>query len=121
MPDILKFIKDEAAVEKDPAGNFVGLEDWSEDLARKLAAELKIELRPDHWEVIRFLREFHRQHGQALHARAVLQALEERFAAKGGRKYLYTLFPGGTVTQGSRIAGLPVPKDSVDPSFGTAI
>ncbi|GAB4513167.1 MAG: TusE/DsrC/DsvC family sulfur relay protein [Sulfuricaulis sp.] len=121
MPDILKFITGEGAIEKDPAGNLLGLGDWSEDIARKVAKELKIELKPDHWEVINFLRDFYRQHGQVLHARTVLQALEERFAKKGGRKYLYLLFPGGAVTQGSRIAGLPVPKDSVDPSFGTAI
>ena len=121
MPDITKFIKDEAAVEKDPAGNFAELDDWSEDLARQRAGELNIELQSDHWEVVRFLREFHRQHGQALHARVILEALEERFAERGGSKYLYTLFPGGAVTQGSQIAGLSAPKDSVDPSFGTAM
>ncbi len=121
MPDIMKFITGEAAIEKDPAGNLIGLSDWSEDIARKLARELKIELKPEHWEVVNFLRDFHRQYGQAAHARIVLQALEERFAKKGGRKYLYLLFPGGAVTQASKIAGLPVPKDSVDPSFGTAI
>lgn len=121
MPDILKFITGEGAIEKDPAGNLIGLQDWSEDIARKLASEMKIELKPDHWEVIHFLREHHREHGQALHARSVLQALEKRFARKGGRKYLYLLFPGGAVTQASRIAGLPVPKDSVNPSFGTSI
>lgn len=121
MPDIMKFITGEGAIEKDPAANLIGLADWSEDIARKLAKELKIELKPDHWEVIHFLREFNREYGQALHARTVLQALEERFAKKGGRKYLYLLFPGGAVTQASKIAGLPVPKDSVDPSFGTSM
>lgn len=121
MPDIMKFIVNEGALDKDPAGNLIGLNDWSEDIARKLARELKIELKPDHWEVINFLRDLYRQQGQAAHARDVLQALEERFGKKGGRKYLYLLFPGGAVTQGSRIAGLPVPKDSTDPSFGTAI
>ena len=121
MPDIMKFIVNEGAIDKDPAGNLIGLNDWSEDIARKLAKELKIELKADHWEAINFLRDFYRQHGQTLHARTVLQALEERFEKKGGRKYLYQLFPGGAVTQASKIAGLPVPKDSVDPSFGTAM
>ena len=121
MPDIMKFIVNEGAIDKDPAGNLIGLNDWSEDIARKLARELNIELKPNHWEVIHFLREHYREHGQALHARTVLQALEKRFAKKGGRKYLYLLFPGGAVTQASKIAGLPVPKDSVDSSFGTAI
>jgi len=121
MPDIMKFITGEGEIEKDPAGNLIGLAEWSEDIARKTAGEMKIELTPRHWEVIHFLREFHLKHGRSLHARTLLQALEERFAKKGGRKYLYLLFPGGAVTQASRIAGLPVPKDSVDTSFGTSI
>jgi tRNA 2-thiouridine synthesizing protein E len=121
MPDIMKFIVNEGALDKDPAGNLIALNDWSEDIARKLASEMKIELKADHWEVINFLRDLYRQQGQPPHARDVLHALEERFEKKGGRKHLYLLFPGGAVTQGSRIAGLPVPKDSTDPSFGTAI
>ena len=121
MPDIMKFIVNEDALDKDPAGNLIALNDWSEDTARKLASEMKIELKADHWEVINFLRDLYRQQGQPQHARDVLHALEERFEKKGGRKHLYLLFPGGAVTQGSRLAGLPVPKDSTDPSFGTAI
>ena len=121
MPDIMKFIVNEGAIEKDPAGNLIGLNDWSEDIARKLASEMKIELKPDHWEVIHFLRELFRKHGQVLHARTLLLALEERFARMGGRKYLYQLFPGGAVTQASKIAGLPAPKDSVNPSFGSSM
>jgi len=121
VPDIMKFIKNEAALDQDPEGNLIGLNDWSEDIARKLAAELRITLKPEHWEVIHFLRELYRVQGQPLHARTVLLALEERFERQGGRKFLYQLFPGGAVTQASRIAGLPVPKDSVNPSFGTAI
>lgn len=121
MPDIMKFITGEAAIDKDPAGNFIGLNDWSEDVARTLAREMKIDLKPAHWEVIHFLREFHREHGPSVSARAVLHTLEQRFAKKGGRKYLYLLFPGGAVTQASQIAGLPVPRGSVDRSFGTAM
>jgi len=44
MPDIMKFITDEDAIEKDPAGNLIGLNDWSKDIARKLAGEMKLEL-----------------------------------------------------------------------------
>ena len=35
--------------------------------------------------------------------------LESEFADRGGRKYLRSLFPGGPVAQGMRIAGLAVP------------
>ncbi|MDO8704309.1 MAG: TusE/DsrC/DsvC family sulfur relay protein [Sulfuricaulis sp.] len=121
MPDILKFIVGEGSLEQDPAGNLLGLGEWSEAIARKLAADLGIQLTPEHWQVINFLRDHHRMHGPAQHARYLLEPLEEKFAAQGGRKYLYLLFPGGAVTQASKIAGLPVPQDSVDSSFGTAL
>ena len=107
--------------EVDEEGYLTNLADWNQDIAGYLAQEEKVEMTDSHWEVVNFLRDLYRQQGQAEHARDVLQALEERFGKKGGRKYLYLLFPGGAVTQGSRIAGLPVPKDSTDPSFGTAI
>ena len=121
MPDIMKFIVGGGPSDKDPSGNMLSLDDWSEDIARKTAKELGIELKVEHWEVINFLRDYYRQHGPATHARPVLHALEDRFAKKGGRKYLYTIFPGGAVTQASKIAGIPVPADSVDRSFGTAL
>ena len=121
MPDIMKFIVGEGSLEQDPAGNMLGMGEWSEDIARKTAAGLGITLTPKHWEVINFLRDHYRLHGPAKHARHLLQPLEERFAGKGDRKYLYLLFPGGVITQASRIAGLPAPPDSVDASFGTAM
>ena len=121
MPDILKFIVGEGSLDKDPNGNFLGLGDWSETIAKKTAAELGIQLTPEHWQVINFLRDHYRMHGPAKHARYLLDPLEEKFASKGGRKYLYLLFPGGAVTQASKIAGLPAPHDSVNSSFGTAL
>lgn len=93
---------------------------WSESAAVRLAAEDDLELTDAHWAVLRYLREHHEQHGLLPHARALLAALEEAFAEQGGRKYLYRLFPKGPVSQGCRIAGLPVPEYSEDPSFGTA-
>lgn len=120
MPDIMKFIVDEAAIESDPQGYLMQLEAWSEELARERARLDGLALTPAHWEVIRFLREYYRQHGPAEHARSVMQALERRFAGAGGRKQLYRLFPAGPVTQGSRLAGLPLPPGAVDRSFGTS-
>ena len=79
MPDIMKFIVNEGALDKDPAGNLISLNDWSEDIARKLAREMNLELKADHWEVINFLRDLYRQQGQPPFARDVLHALEARF------------------------------------------
>ncbi len=120
MPDIMKFIVNEEAIEDDPQGNLLSLDPWSESLAEQIAAEEGIELTPKHWEVIHFLRDHFRQYGEAHYAREIVQLLESRYAHEGGRKLLYQLFPGGPVRQASKIGGLPIPAHSVDPSFGTA-
>ncbi len=103
----------------DPHGYMAELGDWSESHAEETAREEHIELTPGHWEVVNFLRNDYSQHGPAENARAVLNRLTEEYQDQGGSKYLYTLFPQGPVRQASRIAGLPVPPHSEDPSFGT--
>jgi tRNA 2-thiouridine synthesizing protein E len=45
--------------------------------------------------------------------------MEHNYLAEGGRRYLYSLFPRGPVTQGCRLAGLPLPNGHSDPSFGS--
>ena len=95
--------------------------DWDIDKARTLAKEEGISLEEDHIAVIEYLRQTYEKHGPIRHARTLTQALEARFAGKGGLKYLYTLFPSGPVTQGCRFAGIPEPGDSVNPSFGTSV
>ncbi len=111
MSDIMKYIVGKEST---------GLEEWNETIALSRAREEGIEMSEAHWAVVHFLREYHAEHGTVLHARKLTGILEKEFSAKGGRKYLYTLFPRGPVSQASRIAGLPVPQDSVDPSFGSS-
>jgi len=119
MPDIMKFIIDEEANASDPAGHLMGLEEWSEIVARKLAAEEGIELTPRHWEIVHFLREHYKEHGSIHNARVLLNLLAEKFAKEQGMRQLYLLFPKGPVRQASRIAGLPLPAYSADFSFGS--
>jgi tRNA 2-thiouridine synthesizing protein E len=119
MPDIGKFASDERLARVDPDGNMLELKSWSPHWAQQHAAAEGIFLTEEHWAVIYFLRERHRERGRAVSAREITKDLEERFSDGQGRKRLYELFPGGPVTQGSRIAGLPVPPYSADPSFGS--
>ena len=119
MPDILKAIRNEDALQVDPHGYLLELDDWSEEHAQRIAAEEGVALTPKHWEVIHFLREHYAQHGPTDYGREVVQLLESRYAAAGGRKFLFQLFPQGPVRQASRIAGLPVPSGATDRSFGS--
>jgi tRNA 2-thiouridine synthesizing protein E len=120
MSDIMKFIVNAEAAETDHEGNLIDLEEWSEERARSTARVEGIELTPAHLEVVGFLRQYYRDHGKVASARKLSEVLETRYRAKGGRRYLYRLFPKGPVNQASRIAGLPVPQHSVDPSFGSS-
>ena len=117
--DINKLILDEGAAETDPLGKLAELPAWSEETARALARQEGLTLTDEHWEVIRLLREHYRLHGNDLSGPRLLMALEERFGARGGKRRLYELFPGGPISQGTRLAGLPPPPYSKDPSFGS--
>lgn len=94
-------------------------DEWSLEKAVELAAEEGITLTDAHWEVIHYLRrQCERQEG-VCNARKVIRGLSERFKAQGGKRYLYSLFPHGPVYQASRIAGIPMPPETLDLSFGS--
>jgi tRNA 2-thiouridine synthesizing protein E len=95
------------------------LDNWSLEKGRRIAAAEGIELDSTRLEVIHCLREYYKAHGLAENGRELGDMLDARFAAQGGRKYLRRLFPEGPVTQGMKIAGLPVPAWSEDEGFGT--
>ncbi len=107
--------------EHDPEGYMYELAPWSPLIAQQLAQAEGLFLTDEHWEVITYLRERYRQHGRASSARVILKELEEKFNYGEGRRSLYELFPGGPVTQASRVAGIPAPPYSTDPSFGSAL
>lgn len=119
MSDIMKFIVNKDAAEQDVDGRLLGLDEWNEDIGRALAAKEGVEMSDAHWDVVRFLRRHFKEHGE-MPARKLSEVLEQEYAEKGGRRYLYQLFSKGPVTQACRIAGLPVPQHSVDPSFGSS-
>ena len=97
-------------------------EDWSEVEveAIKTAHDEDVELGADHLELLCALQEYFSKHSrQGINTRELHDALDEKFHIKGGIKYLYALLPKGPVTQGCRLAGLPVPTGAVDRSCGS--
>ena len=119
MTDILKRIMHPASNSNDPEGNLLQEAAWSEQAARDRAKTLGLELSDNHWDVVLFVRDYYRGRGQEASAREILNALSEEFAEDGGSRWLFKLFPGGPVTQAAQIAGIPVPADASDPSFGS--
>ncbi len=93
---------------------------WDEEQARALAAEADVLLTKGSWDVVRFLQQYFAVHDR-IEVHRLVRALHQHFRHLGGRRYLYELFPGGPITQGSRIAGLTPPPGSTDDSFGCAL
>jgi len=83
--------------------------EWNETVARELAREVGVALTDDHWDVIRFMRQYYEEHQIAADARFVIRHLEVRYPGQG-RKRLFELFPYGYVGQACKVAGMKRPR-----------
>lgn len=96
----------------DHDGFLVRREDWSEEVAKLLAKAEGIALCRSHWEIIALLQTFHNRYGDSPANRALASFAKEQLGPeKGSSLYLMKLFPGSPARVGSRIAGLPKPKN----------
>ena len=87
-------------------------EAWSPDIAQGFAAQEGIVLTDAHWEILALLREFFEAFGDSPANRALVNYVKQTLGAeKGNSLYLMGLFPGSPARVGSRIAGLPKPKN----------
>jgi len=82
-------------------------DEWDEDLAPVLAKNIDIELTPEHWKVINFLREDFKAQGET--------ATTRRVQTVGGvpTKDQFVLFPKKPAKKMAYIAGLPKPHGCV--------
>jgi tRNA 2-thiouridine synthesizing protein E len=120
MPDTKKIIENPDTSSPRRADRALDLQEWDEAQGKRLADAEGIELTDPHWGVINSLRDSYLEHGLPESGREISDALDARFADRGGRKYLRRLFPQGPVAQGMRIAGLPVPAYTEDGGFGVS-
>ena len=93
-------------------------DEWTKAAAENTARSEGLVLTADHWALVSALQEYFAKN-ETPHVRVLRDALDEKFHAKGGIKYLYHLFPRGPVAQGCRVAGLHPPAGSTDESFGS--
>jgi TusE/DsrC/DsvC family sulfur relay protein len=94
---------------RDSEGYLVEPHEWNEGVAAELGRELALELEDDHWDVVRFMRQFYEEHQVAADARFVIKHLEGRYPGSG-RKRLFELFPYGYVGQACKLAGMKRPR-----------
>ena len=91
------------------------LHDWGVKRAKVLAiiaAREGIVLSPDHWEIIRLLRDFYQRHQLSPATRALVNLVKRELGPEKGRSlYLMKLFRGSPARMASKIAGLPKPDN----------
>lgn len=98
----------------DEEGYLANLNDWEPEVANVMAKQDNLELTPEHWEIINFLREYYEEYQIAPAVRVLTKAVGKKLGPdKGNSKYLYTLFPYGPAKQACRYAGLPKPTGCV--------
>ena len=95
-------------IEFDEDGFMANHQEWSEEVAESLAADLGIKpLSEGHWKVIRFCREDFAAQGDAPTLRRITKV--------GGvpTKELYQLFPKGPAKKVAYVAGLKKPSGCI--------
>lgn len=98
----------------DTEGFLANPDEWSEQLAVKMATDDGIELSADHWEAIHILREYYAQYAIAPPIRILVRHMGKRLGRdKANSPYLYELFPLGPAKQACRYAGLPKPTGCI--------
>ena len=101
-------------IEVDEDGYIQRLEDWTEDVAKHIAKLEQVELTPEHWEIINFLRSYYQEYKIAPMIRILTKEIAKKMGPeKGNTKYLYSLFPAGPAKQACKIAGLAKPAGCV--------
>lgn len=96
----------------DDRGFLIDTRTWVTEIAEALAEQEGIILSPAHWEILYLLRAFHTEFEESPANRALVNWVKRHEGpAKGNSIYLMRLFPGSPARVGSRIAGLPKPKN----------
>jgi TusE/DsrC/DsvC family sulfur relay protein len=97
---------------RDIEGYIVDPEEWNQEIARQLAAEENLELTPDFWPILDFMRAYWIDHRIAPDVRHVIDFLvsEQGYEKKAAKKHLFDLFPYGYVKQACKIAGMQRPR-----------
>lgn len=93
----------------DEEGYLIEPNEWNEAVAEQLARTENVELTDEHWDVIRFMREYYEAHQIAPDARYAIKHLSNRLGGDA-RNALFKLFAYGYVKQACKIAGMKRPR-----------
>ncbi|MGP1958239.1 MAG: TusE/DsrC/DsvC family sulfur relay protein [Arsenophonus sp.] len=104
------FIFENREIKTDIYGYLKNSQEWSESMGFLLAKQENIILTEQHWQIIRFIREFYLLFNTSPSIRLLVKAITKKYGENiANSRYLYCLFPKGPATQATKIAGLPKP------------
>ncbi|TQV76630.1 TusE/DsrC/DsvC family sulfur relay protein [Aliikangiella marina] len=97
-------------IETDKEGYMKDASLWDESIAEIIAQQEDIALSDDHWQVVRYVRQFYEEFNTSPSIRPLVKYLGKVLPPeKGNSLYLQILFPEGPAKQATKIAGLPKP------------
>jgi len=103
-----RFVVEGRTTATESEGYLINPDDWSESFVKARAAQEGLRLTGEHWEIIRFLRDYYAKHGRQASVREMIKHFRTVWdQQRGSNHYLHSLFPGGgPQKQGNRLAGL---------------
>lgn len=92
----------------DAEGYIINIDEWTEGFAIALAAKEELELTDEHWQVIRYIRDYYEEHQIQAQVRDMIKHFKKAWGPEhGNNRYLHDIFPkGGPQKQGNRLAGI---------------
>jgi tRNA 2-thiouridine synthesizing protein E len=97
-------------IKTDTNGYMLDADQWTPEVAELIAKSEQIELSDDHWQVIKYVRQFYLDFNKSPSIRPLVKYLKTVLPEdKSNSLYLQILFPEGPAKQATKIAGLPKP------------
>jgi len=98
-------------IDRDHEGFLRNPKDWDPKVAIAIAADLGVELGPDHQEIIQLLRQYYSTFGLSPPSRVLLKLVQRDIDPTFSSIQLMKLFGGRARRNLAQIAGLPKPRD----------
>jgi tRNA 2-thiouridine synthesizing protein E len=100
-----------AELGRDEEGFLLDAHDWHHGLIEAFAAEDGLELTPERYAIIHYIRAYFEENLSVPEARTLLRHLRDTWGKdKATRRYLYQLFPRGYGQQACKFAGMRKPR-----------
>jgi len=97
-------------IQTDANGYMLDSDQWDMSIAKIIAQIEAIEMTDDHWQVVKYVRQFYLEFNTSPSIRPLIKYLKTVLEPdKTSSLYLQILFPEGPAKQATKIAGLPKP------------